>query len=71
MTQIREEVVKVQYSRRKTLLDKTFHKVTKRAKKLTANRDGVRIKQFSDYMACHELTHSVSDIQLFVLTQCD
>ncbi|KAF8535139.1 hypothetical protein BDD12DRAFT_856706 [Trichophaea hybrida] len=41
MTQIRDEVVKVQYSRRKTLLDNTYKKVMKRVKKLTANRDGI------------------------------
>ncbi|KAF8249132.1 hypothetical protein K440DRAFT_622508 [Wilcoxina mikolae CBS 423.85] len=41
MMQIRDEVVKVQYSRRKTLLDNTYKKVMKRVKKLTANRDGI------------------------------
>jgi len=49
MAQIREGVVQVQYSRRKALLDNIHRKVMKRAKKLTANRDGVRIKQFYDY----------------------
>lgn len=42
MRQIREKVVQLQYERRLTQLENTHQKISRREKKLTADRDGVR-----------------------------